>query len=63
MHEKRGSLLVEISWIMTVNECLIFPEANNKNSLSLTGFLLMGFSRAIGQKFPVFCVLNGMLNI
>ena len=51
MHKKRGSLLVEISWILTVNECLVFHEANNKNSLSLTGFPLVGFPRAIGQKF------------
>ena len=27
-----------------------FSEANNKLSLSLTGFPLVGFSRAIGQK-------------
>ena len=51
MQGKRDSLLVEISWILTVNECLIFPEANNKNSLSLTGFPLVGFSRAVGRKY------------
>ena len=63
MHRKRDSLLVEISWILTVNLCLIFPEANNKNSLFVTSFPLVGFSRAIGQKFSVLCVLNGVLNI
>ena len=51
MQGKRDSLLVEKSLFLNVNECLIFLEDNNKNSLSLTGFPLVGFSRAIGQKF------------
>ena len=63
-HKNRGSFaqktsqpagifsLVEISCILTENDCPdFFLRTNNKNSLSLTSFPLVGFSRAIGQNF------------